>query len=305
MRIGRISLGRYTPLILSVIVAVLIARLAQFPGFGFTGEYEIVVSVEKFQYIILVLSILFLVIPIYYYDVLKEFFKKFFRSKAKAKKIGLPGHIALLFFMAFLALILLNPLYQKPNVKPGNITKNVERVGNLTYIQEVEEVETSSVNQTLEIILSYTARKEGIEFPVMILLFLFVFMIGIIAFKAFKEVSEETVEEEAGEVVDVIEKALRDLETGAESRSVIVRCFLELKEIVSSKGFRFKESMTVREVFEGIVEMFPGVPRAPLRRLAGIFEKAVYGHYPISEYEEEIALESLKELKTFFLGVAT
>ncbi|RLE72216.1 MAG: hypothetical protein DRJ37_03350 [Thermoprotei archaeon] len=304
VKIGRIGLSRYAPLILSVTIAVLIARLAQFPGFGFTGKTRVTISVEKFQYVIPVLSILFLVIPAYYYDVLKEFFKKFFKSKAKARKIGLPNYIALFFFIAILALILLNPPYQKPSVKPGNYTEKIEEAENLTYIREAEEVETSPANQTLEISFSYTARRGGIEFPVMILLFLFVFMISFIAFKAFKEVSEEAVEEETEEVVDVIKKTLRDLEAGVESRSVIVRCFLELKEIVSSKGFRFKESMTIREVFEGIIRMFPEVPRTPLRRLARIFEKAVYSHYPISEYEERMALESLEELKTFFLGVA-
>lgn len=298
VKIGRIKSRRYMPLILSIIIAVIIVRLAQFSGFGFTGEYKIVIPVEKFQYIALVLSILFLTMPVHYYDVLKEFFKKFFKSRAKVKRMRLPGY-AVLFFIAVIALSLLNSFYQKSGIE---LEKNRE-TGNLTHIPEVKEVETSSTNQTLEISFSYTVQRGIIELPITVSLFLFLLAVGFIAFKAYKEVSEETVEGETGEVVGVIEKTLKDLEAGVESRSVIVRCFLELKEIVSSKGFRFEESMTVREVFEGIVEMFPGVPRAPLRRLVWIFEKAVYSHYPISEYEEKIALESLEELKIFFLGV--
>ena len=306
MRVEKLNLRRYTSLFLSIILVVLLVRIAQFSGFNFVVEKsKIFAFARELQYLRLFMMFILLAAFIYYYnlfkDVLKEFFKQYIGSSVK--KGRWLGYFGFLFFIIVLILDFFNYSYWWVE------TNSMEEGGNITFSSSsnftLVSVEIENVNKTLETEPLDFSRSSWVDSLTMILLFLVVLAASFIEFKAFREAYGEIVEEEeVEEVASVIEKALEDLRTSVECEDVIVKCFLELREIVLKRGLRLKESMTVREVFNSIRRMFPGVPNPPLYKLVNVFEKAVYSGHPVSELEKEIAIESLEELKMFFSGVA-
>ena len=93
-------------------------------------------------------------------------------------------------------------------------------------------------------------------------------------------------------------RALGEIRAGADSTSVIVRCYLQLTSLIQAEqGLSRHRGLTVRE-FESSLEHL-GLPREPLWRLRTLFESVRYGERRMSPAEEERAVDSLNELVAF------
>jgi hypothetical protein len=98
-------------------------------------------------------------------------------------------------------------------------------------------------------------------------------------------------------------RALGEIQAGADSTSVIVRCYLQLASLIQKeRGLSRHRGLTIRE-FEYSLESL-GLPREPLWRLRNLFEAVRYGARRMSAREEEDAVDSLNELVAFLKGDA-
>ena len=98
-------------------------------------------------------------------------------------------------------------------------------------------------------------------------------------------------------------RALVEIRAGADSTSVIVRCYLQLTSLIQEeRGLSRHRGLTVRE-FESSLERL-GLPQEPLWRLRKLFEAVRYGDRRMSAREEEEAVDSLNELVAFLKGDA-
>lgn len=93
-------------------------------------------------------------------------------------------------------------------------------------------------------------------------------------------------------------RALEEIDAGADSTSVIVRCYLQLTRLIQQeRGLSRHRGLTVRE-FEASLEIL-GLPGAPLLRLRGLFEAVRYGERRMTADEEAQGVGSLNELAAF------
>jgi hypothetical protein len=94
------------------------------------------------------------------------------------------------------------------------------------------------------------------------------------------------------------ERALQALRNGAELKSVIIHCYLEMSlELEKDQGIQLKDSMTARE-FERLARS-RGIPLAPLQQLTGLFEAARYGMKEPGAGDEEKAIQCLNAIVHF------
>ncbi len=88
------------------------------------------------------------------------------------------------------------------------------------------------------------------------------------------------------------EKAIHALQTGAELRDVITRCYLEMSRTVrEQQGLSRDMAMTTQE-FAVYLEK-AGLPGPPIRQLTHLFEQVRYGARSLGEPEERAALACL------------
>jgi hypothetical protein len=88
------------------------------------------------------------------------------------------------------------------------------------------------------------------------------------------------------------ERALQALNTGLDLKSVIVRCYWQMAEVLKKEqGLELETAMTVRE-FQRLLEA-RGVPHAPVQQLTQLFEGARYGHQPPGPGDESQAVDCL------------
>lgn len=107
----------------------------------------------------------------------------------------------------------------------------------------------------------------------------------------------------ADEIAVEASRALGEIKAGADSTSVIVRCYLQLTSLVQKeRGLSRHRGVTVRE-FEASLEGL-GLPREPLWRLRNLFEAVRYGERRMSPQEEAQAVASLSELVASVKGGA-
>jgi hypothetical protein len=91
------------------------------------------------------------------------------------------------------------------------------------------------------------------------------------------------------------EQAIRALQTGADIRSVIVRCYGQMsRALQKERGIRLEETMTARD-FERLLEE-RGIPRAPVHQLTLLFEGARYGYRQPGPEEERMAFDCLNAI---------
>ena len=102
----------------------------------------------------------------------------------------------------------------------------------------------------------------------------------------------------AGGIAAEASRALGEIKAGADSTSVIVRCYLQLTSLIQAeRGLSRHRGLTVRE-FESSLESL-ALPHKPLWRLRNLFEAVRYGERRMSAREEGEAVNSLNELVTF------
>lgn len=89
--------------------------------------------------------------------------------------------------------------------------------------------------------------------------------------------------------------ALHDLQEGKDFANVIVRCYLQMMQLLrAERGIERQGSMTVRE-FEDRLELH-GIPSDPVQRLTHLFEKARYSKEQISDGDERSGKECLAQI---------
>lgn len=94
-----------------------------------------------------------------------------------------------------------------------------------------------------------------------------------------------------------VESALQDVYDGADLRNVILRCYMQMMNILKLEhGIERDEALTPRE-FERLLEA-SGIPDEPIRLLTNLFERVRYGSKPITEKDEQDAITSLTAIRT-------
>ena len=91
------------------------------------------------------------------------------------------------------------------------------------------------------------------------------------------------------------ESALRDLEAGKDFGNVIVRCYLQMAELLrAERGMERQQSMTVREFEDWLASH--DIPPAPVHDLTSLFEKARYSKEEIDDADEKRGAECLRQI---------
>jgi hypothetical protein len=88
------------------------------------------------------------------------------------------------------------------------------------------------------------------------------------------------------------ELAIQALRSGSDLTEVIVRCYLQMSQILQKEqGIELEQTMTARE-FEYLLET-RGFPPVPVHQLTQLFEAARYGHRKPGQGDEQIAFDCL------------
>jgi hypothetical protein len=91
------------------------------------------------------------------------------------------------------------------------------------------------------------------------------------------------------------EEALHALRAGKDFSNVIIRCYLQMTEVLrSERSFERRDSMTVRE-FQDWLEL-KGIPAGPVHQLTSLFEKARYSKEQIDKIDEETGANCLEQI---------
>lgn len=97
------------------------------------------------------------------------------------------------------------------------------------------------------------------------------------------------------------EAALQAIRAGEVFENVIVRCYMEMADVLQKEyGIARDQHLTPRE-FEDVLE-FQGLPSHPIRELTDLFEKVRYGRQQLSTSDEKQAIESLSAIVRYARG---
>lgn len=89
--------------------------------------------------------------------------------------------------------------------------------------------------------------------------------------------------------------ALDELRSGGDFRSVILRCYAEMCQVlIQQRGIKREQGVTPRE-FETSL-MLAGMPPQPVRKLTSLFERVRYGSESAAPEEEQEALSALEDI---------
>jgi len=102
-----------------------------------------------------------------------------------------------------------------------------------------------------------------------------------------------------GELLKEAEEAALALQSGLDLRSVIMRCYYQMSEILKEeKGVERSDDMTPQEFQSLLINR--GLPAEPVRRLTSIFQKMRYSGQAASHQDEVDASNSLYQLIKYF-----
>lgn len=110
-----------------------------------------------------------------------------------------------------------------------------------------------------------------------------------------KEVEEETSEIEQ-DLSQSVDRAIKDLKKGKDTRSTIIRCYQKMCFILEDYGVTYDRYMTPRE-FENNAVLNLNFSRSTISELTTIFEEARYSPHSLTESQRKAALKNLKSLK--------
>ncbi len=97
------------------------------------------------------------------------------------------------------------------------------------------------------------------------------------------------------EIARQAEAAIGELELGANLRNTIIRCYIEMSQVVAdARGVRRGNTVTAREFITYLLRA--GLPERPVERLTELFEKARYGTGETMPEDESAALSSLQAI---------
>ncbi len=107
---------------------------------------------------------------------------------------------------------------------------------------------------------------------------------------------EDTKEEIEEDISSTVDTAIKDLHTGKDVRSSIMRCYQKMCNILEESGISNEKSMTPRE-FRTHADEKLGVSTSRIDDLTDLFEEARYSSHSLSERDRDRALNNLKALK--------
>lgn len=97
------------------------------------------------------------------------------------------------------------------------------------------------------------------------------------------------------ELVAEAEAAIAALQSGADFRDTIIRCYREMSEVLQAQqGIRRGHAMTPREFETRLVQQ--GLPREPVQQLTRLFELVRYGTLDAVLVDEQCAVTSLSAI---------
>jgi hypothetical protein len=99
------------------------------------------------------------------------------------------------------------------------------------------------------------------------------------------------------------QEALAALESGADLRNVVMRCYFEMSRVlIERKGIAREKAMTPREFERALVET--GLPGSSVRQLTRLFEDVRYGTKVPGKREERMATDCLADIVKACGGVS-
>ena len=102
-------------------------------------------------------------------------------------------------------------------------------------------------------------------------------------------------DDEVEEIAAEAESALNEIYAGIDLRNTILRCYLEMSNILSmDKGIERKRWMTPREFEHRLVRV--GFPKEPVKTLTQLFEFVRYGAQEPDKVQETQAIQSLSAI---------
>lgn len=96
---------------------------------------------------------------------------------------------------------------------------------------------------------------------------------------------------------EIVDQAVRDLYSGEDSRSVVIRTYQKMDRLFQTK-IQQAEALTPREVAE-IAQLRLGWPKEPTMELISLFEEAWYSDHRLPEESKEAALRCLTQISSF------
>lgn len=121
--------------------------------------------------------------------------------------------------------------------------------------------------------------------------FISIILVGVIAAIYLSKKTSKPLDKVAKEV----EKAIEAIETGADYKDIIIRCYYEMGQALSKdQNLTREKEMTPREFERLLVDH--GFPKGEVHNLTVLFEKVRYGSKQSSKDDEKIAVESLKAI---------
>lgn len=99
---------------------------------------------------------------------------------------------------------------------------------------------------------------------------------------------------------DIVDQAVRDLYTGDDARSVVVRTYQMMSRLLRGKVMD-AEVLTPRELAT-LAESRLGWPKEPTRELTSLFEEAWYSDHQLREESKETALRCLRQISSYVSG---
>ncbi len=120
--------------------------------------------------------------------------------------------------------------------------------------------------------------------------------IGLLAVRLLRQRSKGGSAADA--VAQVAEEALIELSAGKDFSSVIIRCYLQMNEVLrAERDIERPYNLTAREFRDSL--RLQGVPEEPVNRLTLLFEKARYSAEPMSLLDENTGKECLSQIVAY------
>lgn len=93
-----------------------------------------------------------------------------------------------------------------------------------------------------------------------------------------------------------VRRTIRGLESGADFRAVIMKCYADMCFILAHKGLESNPSLTPRE-FEIVARKEIGLSPRSIKTLTNLFEVARYSDHEIQREQRDLAVDSLKRIQ--------
>lgn len=89
-----------------------------------------------------------------------------------------------------------------------------------------------------------------------------------------------------------VQAALDDLQAGGDFRNIVIRCYSEMVQALRERRGVYRSAHLTPREFEDTLQSL-GFPMDPIHQLTQLFENVRYGHKPVTQREELIAVDSL------------